>query len=318
MTARKFFTHPLGILISAIAATFLWGSALPLIKFSYIELAIGADEVGKQILFAGYRFTGAGLMILIFALLIRKPLAYVPGTWHRIGKIALFQTFLQYVILYVAMSMSTGIQGSIISGTTSFFQIAIAHFMYKNDRFTIRKAAGLILGFLGVIIVNMGQGEVIFDFGLGVWLMLLAMLFGAFGNILSKSEAERMELLYMTGYQMLLGGLGLLMIGVMQAGWMPFALSPKAAFILVFLMFVSAAGFILWNSVMKYNEVGKVSMYLCLTPVFGVMISALTLGERISFMALVSLALVATGIIIVNREGSRKQPLNQTVEKSHL
>lgn len=305
MTARRFFTHPLGILISAIAATFLWGSALPLIKVSYIELAIGAEEVGKQILFAGYRFTGAGMLILIFALLIGKPLAYVPGTWHRIGRVALFQTFLQYVVLYIAMSVSSGIQGSIISGTTSFFQIAIAHFMYKNDRFTIRKAVGLSLGFLGVIMVNMGQGEVSFDFGLGAWLMLLAMLFGALGNVLAKSEAERMELLYMTGYQMMLGGLGLLLIGIMQAGWMPFAFSLKAALILVFLMFVSAAGFILWNSVMKYNEVGKVSMYLSLTPVFGVMISTLTLGERISFMALLSLAFVATGIIVVNRNGSR-------------
>lgn len=305
MTARRFFTHPLGILISAIAATFLWGSALPLIKVSYIELAIGAEEVGKQILFAGYRFTGAGMLILIFALLIGKPLAYVPGTWHRIGKVALFQTFLQYVVLYIAMSVSSGIQGSIISGTTSFFQIAIAHFMYKNDRFTIRKAVGLSLGFIGVIIVNMGLGEVSFDFGLGAWLMLLAMLFGALGNVLAKSEAERMELLYMTGYQMMLGGLGLLLIGIMQAGWMPFAFSLKAALILVFLMLVSAAGFILWNSVMKYNEVGKVSMYLSLTPVFGVMISTLTLGERISFMALLSLAFVATGIIVVNRNGSR-------------
>lgn len=52
MKTEKFFTHPIGVFIAAIVATFLWGSAFPFIKLSYVELGIQPQEVGEQILFA--------------------------------------------------------------------------------------------------------------------------------------------------------------------------------------------------------------------------------------------------------------------------
>lgn len=306
MTTKKFFTHPLGILISAVVATFLWGSAIPLIKISYAELSIGSDEVYKQLLFAGYRFVGAGLLIMVLMKIFRKKISYQKGSWRGIAKIALFQTFLQYVVFYIALSYSTGIQGAIISGTTSFFQIAVAHFMYKNDHFSIRKIIGLVLGFTAVIVVNLGKGEFDFNLDLGVWLLLAAAFFGAFGNVLSKNESQRMELMYMTSYQMLIGGIGLFAIGASQEGLMPFVINLKALGMLLFLMFISATTFVLWNNVMKYNKVGKVSMYLFLIPVSGVLLSSLLLGEQISMLVILALVLVATGIVIVNREGASK------------
>jgi len=67
------------------------------------------------------------------------------------------------------MSMVTGIQGSIIAGTTSFFQILLAHFMYRNDRFNLRKiiGIGIALGFGGVILANMTKGEMSLIWALG-------------------------------------------------------------------------------------------------------------------------------------------------------
>lgn len=61
MKTEKFFTHPIGVFIAAIVATFLWGSAFPFIKLSYAELGIQPQEVGEQILFAGYRSFYLGL-----------------------------------------------------------------------------------------------------------------------------------------------------------------------------------------------------------------------------------------------------------------
>lgn len=304
MTTKKFFTHPLGILISAVAATFLWGSAIPLIKLSYAELSIGSDEIFEQLLFAGYRFFGAGLLILLLMIMMGKKISYQKGSWQGLCKIALFQTFLQYVVLYIAVSMSTGIQGAIISGTSSFFQILVAHFMYKNDHFSFRKVAGLMLGFAAVIVVNIGKGE--FQLDLGAWLLLASAFFGAFGNVLSKNEAQKMELMYMTSYQMIIGGLGLTVIGVSQVGFAPFTVTTKSVGIMLFLMFISSAAFVLWNNIMKYNKVGKVSMYLFLIPLFGVILSSLILNEQLSYMVILALFLIAAGIIIVNREGAGK------------
>jgi drug/metabolite transporter (DMT)-like permease len=301
LSTEKVFTHPLGIMAVATAATFLWGSAFPFLKLSYAELNLGKEDLFEQILFAGYRFVLASLLILLFMKLIGKRIAYQPGSLLRVSRIGLFQTGLQYVLFYYGMSGSTGVQGSIIAGTTSFFQILLAHFMYAGDKISLRKITGLVVGFAGVVLVGVTKGTLTLQFGLAEICLLLAMFFGALGNVLSKKESEHLDILYMTSYQMLLGGLALLTIGATASGVMPFELTWRAAWMMLYLAVLSAVGFVLWNTIMKYNKVGSISMYLFLIPVFGVFLSAALLGEELHLTVWAALALVVSGIVIVNR-----------------
>ncbi|MFX3625527.1 MAG: DMT family transporter [Ectobacillus sp.] len=306
MRAQQFFTHPLGVFVSAVFATFLWGSAFPFIKLSYEELQIEPQEIGEQILFAGYRFLLAGIMIVAFFTILGKSMVFKAKTAGEIIKIGLFQTFLQYVCFYIGMSYSTGIQGAIISGASSFFQIVLAHFLYRDDALNIRKAIGLFIGFVGVIVVNLTRGKLELNFGIGELLLLMAALLYSYGNILAKEGSRKIDVGYLTAYQMIFGAFGLLMIGTWQAGPLPFSFDMKAMLMLLYLSFLSAAGFLIWNTVMKYNKVGKVSMYMFLIPVFGVMLSSLILGEEIHSFVLVGLACVGSGIVIVNRAQQEK------------
>ncbi|HJV45342.1 MAG TPA: DMT family transporter [Bacillota bacterium] len=316
MKIRDFFTHPLGIVLAASAATLFWGSAFPFIKLSYQELEIGQEDLFKQILFAGYRFVLASLLIFLFILILGRKVRYVPKTLPGLTRIAIFQTFLQYIFFYIGVALSTGIQGSIISGTTSFFQILIAHFMYRNDSLSTRKVIGLLIGFLGVIVANLSKGGTYqFAFGIGELLLLIAMFCGGLGNVLSKKEATQMDILYMTSSQMLLGGIGLLLIGVWKEGWFPLSFTVHSFGMLIYLSFASAGGFVLWNTIMKYNKVGRVSMYLFLIPVFGVVLSALLLQEELHAIVFVALVLVVAGIIIVNREKKEVEESSIELEK---
>ncbi|MFD2610847.1 DMT family transporter [Paenibacillus gansuensis] len=302
MTAEKFFTHPLGIIGSATAATFLWGTAFPFVKLSYAELHIVRTDTFGQMVFAGYRFALAGILIMLFMALMKQPVSYARGTWKGLSKLALFQTFLQYVFFYVGMSISTGIQGSIIAGATSFFQILIAHFMYKNDALTLRKMIGILLGFLGILSVGFSEQGLHIQFGWGELLLLIAMFFGGLGNVVAKNEAKHMNILYMTSWQMVIGGMALILVGATAAGLVPFQFNLTSLLMLLYLSVLSAAGFVLWNNVMKFNKVGTVSMYLFLIPVFGVFLSAVMLSEEVHSIIMLSLALVVSGIVIVNRQ----------------
>lgn len=307
INAEKFFTHPLGIVAAATGTTFLWGSAFPFIKLGYQHLAIHPDELFEQLVFAGYRFVLAGMMIILFILVLGKSIAYQRGTLLPLAKVSTFQTLFQYLLFYIGLSYSTGIQGSIIAGTTSFFQIIIAHFMYKNDAINMKKVYGLIIGFTGVILASLNRGTLSLSFGWGEVLLLAAMFSGGMGNILAKNAAAQMNILYMTGYQMLMGGVVLTLIGSWKAGFFPFVFDGRSLLILVYLSVISAAGFILWNNIMKYNKVGNVSMYLFLIPVFGVILSAAILGEEFHLIVLLALALVVSGIILVNRDYQQKE-----------
>lgn len=301
MTTKDFFTHPLGIAVSAAGATLLWGSAFPFIKLSYKSLDIRPEEMGEQMLFAGYRFLLAGILILTLFLLLKRDMKFRQDTTLPLVKIGLFQTFLQYVLFYIGLSYSTGIQGSIIAGTTSFFQILLAHLLYPDDRMNRLKVAGLMIGFTGVVFANWPNGEYEIHFGIGEILLMLAMLAGAYGNILAKQGSAKMEVIYMTAYQMILGSIGLIAIVGFSVGLVPFSFDLKSILMLVYLAFLSAAGFILWNNVMKYNQVGKVSLYLFLVPVFGVILSSILLDEPLHYFVIAGLILVVAGIVLVNR-----------------
>ncbi|OZM58346.1 EamA family transporter [Lottiidibacillus patelloidae] len=305
MKAETFFTNRWGILLSVVAATFLWGSAFPVIKLSYEALDIQKTEIGEQILFAGYRFFLAALFIILFMILIKKRTFIKKENMKTLANISFFQTFLQYILFYIGLSLSTGIQGSIIAGTTSFFQIIFAHFMYKDDALSWKKSIGLCIGFTGVIFVNLTKGEYHFDFGIGEFLLLLAMVTGAYGNILAKNGTTKMDVANLTSFQMLLGSIGLLVIGGISSGFLPFTFDIKSTLLLFYLALLSAVGFILWNNIMKYNKVGKVSIFLFLIPVFGVLLSNILLHEPVHFFVLIGLVFVASGIVIVNRKEKR-------------
>ncbi len=314
MTAERFFTSKYGVFIAAVLCTALWGSAFPVIKLSYDVLNIGQGDTSQQVLFAGYRFFLAALLIFAFMLMMKRKVRYQKGTIKPLLSIGFFQTFFQYVLFYIGLSYSTGIQGAIIAGTISFFQIILAHFMYQDDKISVRKTIGLIVGFTGVVLVNITRGTFEFQYGFGELCLTVAMISCAYGNILARNGAQKMNVIYLTAYQMLLGGGALLLVGVVFAGWMPFQFTAYSVGLLLYLAFLSSAGFVIWNNIMKYNFVGQVSMFLFLIPVFGVILSSLLLDEVIHVFVILGLLFVASGIIIVNRK--KKQPLTKVKSAS--
>ena len=199
MRTEAFFRHPAGMALSAILATFLWGSAFPVIKLSYTSLEIGPNEIGEQILFAGYRFFLAGILIFLFYTLIgrKEEMKFQPSSWKLITILALLMTFFQYLFFYIGLSGATGTQGSIISGTASFFQIIFAHFLLQNDRLSIAKVIGLLVGFTGVMITFIPKGGAPFTIGYGEWFVLASTIVAAYGNIVTKRALVNLSAHYL-------------------------------------------------------------------------------------------------------------------------
>lgn len=305
MKAETWFRHPAGILISSAVATLLWGSALPVIKISYEHFQIDSKNVFGEWVFAGYRFALAGLILIFLAMLTgqtRNP-ARKPLSMPRLARLGFIQTFMQYLVLYAGLSYSSGIEGSILVGSTSLFQILSARLLDKSEGLNLAKWLGLLLGFLGILVMGFAQQGVEFHFGIGAVLLLASAAFGGFGNVLFRKESASESVMALTGKQMFAGGLGLFVVGAFRSGITPFHFDAKGWLLLIYLSVLSAAGFALWNTVMKYNAVGRVSLYLFLIPVFGVLLSAVLLDERVSAWIGLSLGLVVAGIIIVNRSG---------------
>ena len=303
MSAASVFTRPRAVFLLASLCCLLWGSAYPAIKTGYALLGIARNDVAAQLVFAGYRFMGAGALLLVFAALSGKALGgFSRKQVLQLGALGVFQTTLQYVFFYVGLAHTTGVKASILNAVGAFFSVVLAHFIYRNDRLSWRKTAGCVLGFAGVVVVNLG-GTVGLEFQfLGEGFIILAALVLSSASIYGKRVSQGMDSVVMTGYQLAFGGAVLWLLGWSQGGHLA-SFDATTGLLLVYLAGLSAVAFSLWGVLLKFNKVSQVTVFNFLIPIFGAGLSALFLGESLwAWKNLLALALVSLGIWWVTQE----------------
>ncbi|WP_318362066.1 DMT family transporter [uncultured Agathobaculum sp.] len=284
--------------------TALWGSAAPCVKRGYALFSVAADAPFSQLVFAGWRFALAGLLVLLVTSL--KGRRIVPGRDEikPILCISLFQSMLQYVCYYIGLSGTTGTKGSVLSGTQTFFALLLAHFLLPNDKLTRRKTLGCICGFAGVLALGLGGLD---GFNLaGDGLVLLSAVSAGAGALVSRLFTPGRDPMLLTGWQLLIGGCFLLTVGTLGGGALG-TVSLGGVLLLGYMIALSAAAFTIWTALLGKFPVGKVSLFGFLIPVFGTLFSALVLGEDIlTVRNLTALVLVSGGIAVANSAAKQK------------
>lgn len=299
---KKLLINPLSAVFIAVFCSILWGSAFPVLKISYIELQMAADDVIAKMVFAGIRFLIAGVLVLLCLFFIdRKQLLVTKRQLLVLVLLGVIQTALQYYFFYNGLAVVSGMQGSILSSSGVFLTVVLAHYYYKNDRLTKQKWLGILAGFVGIILANWGQSfELSFSWG-GEGFMILSGLTSAIATIMAKELATGIHPFAITGWQLTLGAIVLLLIGYPQLQEGAITFTPFGWGLLLYSALLSAVAFALWYSLLKYNKAGKITMYKFIVPVSGVLLSAMFIsGETLNIMILASIVMVAFGIIIVN------------------
>ena len=299
-----FFTNRKTVFLLASFCCLLWGSAYPAIKNGYAMLDIAASDIPSKLVFAGYRFLPAGLVLLLLAALTKKNIfALTPRAFGQLTLLGLTQTSLQYLFFYTGLAYTTGVKSSIMNATGTFFSALLAHYIYKNDRLSANKLTGCIVGFIGVMVVNFSDGLLSFDFTpLGEGSVVIAALVFSAASIYGKRISQHMDSVVMAGYQLAIGGLALLLIGWVTGGTMS-GFTARSAGLMIYMVVLSAAAFALWSILLKYNRVSMVTAFNFMIPVFGTLLSAMFLGETIlEWKNAVALLLVCGGIWLVTRD----------------
>lgn len=303
MNKEKLYTNKVSIVVLATICCILWGSAYPAIKVGYKLFNIATDDTASKLVFAGYRFFLAGIIVLLY-LLITKNNIFVLNK-KDLGKVTLLgilQTTLQYTFFYIGLSYTTGVRGSILNGVGTFFSIILAHFIYRDDKLNFNKIVGCIIGFIGVIIVNISGGigseGVTFK---GEGLIILAALMLSISSIYSKRITKSINSAIATGYQLSIGGLILLVVGLITGGNVR-GFTVQSSLLLIYMALISSVAFVIWTQLIKYNKVGVISVFNFLIPVFGTLLSGIFLGENIfDIKILISLFMVSFGIYFTYR-----------------
>lgn len=303
---KNIFTNPVARVLLALFTCFLWGAAFPAIKIGFQLFDVETN--GDKILFAGYRFFLAGVLTLVVISVLEKKLQTIKlQNTPYVFLQGLLQTTMQYVLFYIGLSYTTGTKGSIINGVNGLWAIIFAHFLV-HDKITLKKIIGCIIGFIGVVVVNM-EGTSLANMDLlgsfsfrGEGLVFLCSMSFGLSNVTMKMISDKEKPNTITAYQLIMGGAVLIIIGKILGGDIN-TVTPKSAFCMLILVLISTVAFTIWANLLKYNPVGKVSIFGFSIPVFGVLLSVLFLRESaLHLPILLALICVSIGIIIVNKE----------------
>ena len=310
------------VFILAMVCCILWGSAFPCVKLGYRLFGIGTSDTFTQIAFAGIRFLLAGILALIIGSTAQKKWL-VPAKWEipRIVKLCLFQTVLQYFFFYLGLARTTGVKASIIEAANVFVAILVSSLIFRMERLTLKKMAGCIIGFAGVVLINLNSAATGMDLHMsltGEGFVFFSTVAYAFSSVLTKKYAKESNPVLLAAYQFMAGGLIMAVTGLAGGGRLQMV-TGKGIAMLLYLAFVSAAAFSVWGMLLKYNPVSKVAVYGFMNPMFGVILSALLLKEQGDAMgtgrAVIALLLVTAGIVIVNINYQNRGKITQNGHK---
>ena len=288
-------------IISAILCNILFGTAFPMIKIGY-ELFSVTDDIFMKMLFAGIRFTIAGLLLLLFGTVKNKAVPKFPvNKLPLVILVAAVYTSLQYTFFYTGLSNTSGASGSVINSSSVFMAVILAHFIYKDDKLTLLKFLGAIAGFGGVLFAVLSKESFASSISfMGEGLMMIAAFSSVIGSVLSKYATKTIESSTMASYNLLFGGVMLTLIGVIFTKD-AFSISLQGILVLLYLSFVSAFGYTVQSKLFKEYSISKVSVYNFVIPVSGAFFSGIFLQENIlRWEYLLALLLVSIGIVAVN------------------
>jgi drug/metabolite transporter (DMT)-like permease len=304
------------VTLLALICCALWGSATPFIKIGY-ELCLPERDVASTILFAGIRFAAAGVFtIIIFSVARRKFLYPKVKNLGKVGTVAVFQTVLQYIFFYVGLANTSGVKGTILSGSSTFFAILVSALIFRQEKLNLKKIVACIFGFAGIILINLnglsfsmnllGDGFVIFS----------AVSLGISSTLIKKFSKDE-DPVTISGYQFIAGGIFMIAIGLAFGGKVDLS-SLSGIGTLVYLSLLSAVAYSVWGILLKYNPVSKVTVFSFTTPVFGVLLTSLLLSENSNVHVvnlILALLLVALGIFILNFQLNAKSRVEQKPAK---
>ena len=308
---QSIFQSPLVLTLLALLCCALWGSATPAIKTGYRLLQV--EGVASIMLFAGIRFFLAGVLtVVIFSIARRKLLFPKRENMGKVLKVSAVQTVIQYVLFYLGLAYTSGVKGTVASGTNAFFSVLIAALIFKQEKLTAKKILACAMGFLGIVVINLngltpsGSSTEL----LGVVLVILSTVAYAFSSVLIKRYSAYEDPVTISGYQFMVGGLFMALVGLVSGGSISFT-SLGGVLDLIYLAFLSAIAYSVWGILLKHNPVSRVSVFSCAIPIFGTVLTMLLLpGEASSVhpvIIAVTLLLVSSGILLLNYRKADKR-----------
>ncbi|GAB4477349.1 MAG: DMT family transporter [Anaerolineae bacterium] len=289
----------------------VWGS-------SFLWIKVALDEIGPVTLVA-FRLLFGVLGLLIVLAVRRPPLPADRATWLKLALLGLTNTAIPFVLIsWGEQFIDSGVT-SILNASVPLFALVMAHFWLADERITWMRAAGLLIGFAGIVVLvsrdlsveSLGQNLP------GQIAVLVAAAFYAFSSVFTRRALGDVSPIVQAFVPLVVADLATwALVPALELPWRGPAL-PITWLALAWLgLLGSCAAYLLYFSLIRSIGATRTTMVTYVIPVTGVALGVIFLGEPFDWLLLAATALIVTGIGIVNsRRAQRARPEEITVLK---
>ncbi len=273
--------------------TFSWGLN---------QVAIKLANDGFQPLFqGGIRSLAGGFLVWLWCRYRGIALFDRDGTLMA-GLVAGILFAAEFALVYIGFDLTSASRGILFLNTMPFFTAIGAHF-FLGERLTPVRFAGLLAAFGGVYLVFSDRLGLPSPAAIrGDLFCLVAGFLWAATTIVIKGSALRFVPAEKTLlYQLAISAITLLPLSLMGG---PLLRSPDAVSVgaLAFQSaYIVAITYVVWFWLMRHYPASSLATFTFLSPVLGVILSGLILGDPMSSRLIAALVLIAAGILLVNR-----------------
>ncbi|KAB0572150.1 DMT family transporter [Brucella pituitosa] len=243
---------------------------------------------------------------LIAAIMIaqRETLTIANGIWKP-GLLVGLLFALEYLFLGEGLRLTSAAHAVVLLYTAPLFAALGLHVLVPSERLTTTQWGGIAIAFLGIAIAFLIRGEAVHGdlhaMFVGDGLCLLAgVAWGATTVVVRGSRLAALPAKQTLLYQLLTAFVTLsvaaFLMGQAEISWNTMVIGSFAFQAVI----VSFAVFLIWFQLLRIYRASQLGSLSFMTPIFGVILGAIILGEPIEASFVVGTVFVITGIMIVN------------------
>lgn len=278
----------------------IWGG-------SFLSNRIALNEVGVFTTVA-FRCAGACLILWLWVALRGYALPRAPKTWAAFLLMGMLNNAIPFsLITWGQLTIPSGL-AAILNAATAIFGVLVASLLFRDERLTGRRLAGVGIGFAGVITV-IGP-EALSRLDLTSWaqlaLVAAALSYAVAGAYARKATVGLRPQIAAAG---MLTGSSLVMIplALLTEGVPGLHHGPAIWGALFYLAAVSTAfAYLLYYRVLGMAGAGNVSLVTLMVAPVAVLLGALVLNEALPLRAYGGFALLALGLVVIDGRAVRR------------
>ncbi len=273
----------------------LWGPSFLFIKIAVetippITLVLGRIGIAAVLLWLFLRFSGG-----------RLPTS--GRVWGLLAVMALVQNAIPFVLFSWSEQFIDSALASILNGATPLFTIFLAHFFTQDDRLSVMKLVGALIGFGGLVVLVIPSFlDGVQSTTLGVLAMTVAAALYGVAIVFSRKYLRGLPPLVAPAGQMILATLFLLPTALIveRPFQLPMPSIPSLLSVVTLGIFGTGIAFIVYYRLIAEVSASYVSMVTYIIPIVGVILGVVVLNEQLNWYSYVGCGLILFGVAIVN------------------